>query len=421
MTVLTPPAKDLQAVKAPFGVAAIRADFPILSREVNGKKLVYLDNGASAQKPRAVLDTIQRAYGDEYANVHRGLHYLSNVATANFEHARESVRRFLNARSDAEIIFTRNATEAINLVASSYGAPHIGEGDEILLTIMEHHSNIVPWHFLRERQGAVLKWTPISDDGDFLLDEFKRLISPRTKLIALTHMSNVLGTVVPLKEVVRIAHERGIPVLADGAQAAVHLPVDVQELDVDFYAFTGHKLYGPTGIGVLYGKKQHLERMRPYQGGGEMIGYVTADTVTYAEPPHRFEAGTPAIVQAIGLGAAIEYVEQVGRDAIKAHEDVLLDYAMSRLSELNWLRIYGRAKDKGSIISFNMDGAHPHDVSTILDRYGVAVRAGTHCAEPLLARYGVTSTCRASFAMYNTVEEVDILVEALHKAHEMFA
>jgi cysteine desulfurase/selenocysteine lyase len=331
------------------------------------------------------------------------------------------VRRFLNARSDAEIIFTRNATEAINLVASSYGSPHIGEGDEILLTIMEHHSNIVPWHFLRERQGAVLKWAPVSDSGEFLLDAFVKLITPRTKMIAITHMSNVLGTVVPLKEVVRIAHERGIPVLADGAQAAVHLPVDVQDLDVDFYAFTGHKLYGPTGIGVLYGKKEHLERMRPYQGGGEMIGYVTTDTVTYATPPHRFEAGTPAIVQAIGLGAAIDYVESVGREAIKAHEDVLLDYAMQRLGELNWLRIFGRAKDKGSIVAFNMEGTHPHDVSTILDRYGVAVRAGTHCAEPLLARYGVTSTCRASFAMYNTVEEVDILVEALHKARAIFA
>jgi cysteine desulfurase/selenocysteine lyase len=421
MTVLTPSAKDLQAAQAQFDVNAIRADFPILSRDVNGRKLVYLDNAASAQKPRVVLDTVQRAYGEEYANVHRGLHYLSNLATSNFEKARETVRRFLNARSDAEIIFTRNATEAVNLVASSYGAPHISEGDEILLTIMEHHSNIVPWHFLRERQGAVLKWAPISDDGNFLLDEFKRLISPRTKMIALTHMSNVLGTIVPLKEVVRIAHERGIPVLADGAQAAVHLPVDVKDLEVDFYVFTGHKLYGPTGIGVLYGKKEHLEHMRPYQGGGEMIGYVTTDTVTYAEPPHRFEAGTPAIVQAIGLGAAIDYVERVGRDAIRAHEDALLDYAMQRLSELNWLRIFGQAKDKGSIISFNLDGAHPHDVSTILDHYGVAVRAGTHCAEPLLARYSVTSTCRASFAMYNTVEEVDILVEALHKAREMFA
>ena len=420
MTVLTPSAKNMRAVGAPFDVAAIRADFPILSREVNGKKLAYLDNGASAQKPRAVLDTIQRAYGEEYANVHRGLHYLSNLATANFEKAREKVRGFINASSDEEIIFTRNATEAVNLVASSYGGPHIGEGDEILLTIMEHHSNIVPWHFLRERQGAVLKWAPVSENGDFMLDQFERLISPRTKMIALTHMSNVLGTIVPLKTVVRMAHERGIPVLADGAQGAVHLPVDVQDLDVDFYAFTGHKLYGPTGIGVLYGKKEHLERMRPYQGGGEMIGYVTTEDVTYAKPPHRFEAGTPAIVQAIGLGAAIDYVESVGRERVMAHENALLDYAMQRLGELNWLRIFGRAKDKGSIISFNMEGAHPHDVSTILDRYGVAVRAGTHCAEPLLARYGVTSTCRASFAMYNTFEEVDILVEALHKTREMF-
>jgi cysteine desulfurase/selenocysteine lyase len=279
----------------------------------------------------------------------------------------------------------------------------------------------VPWYFLKERQGAVLKWVPVSENGDFLLDEFERLISPRTKIVALTHMSNVLGTVVPLKEVVRIAHERGIPVLADGAQAAVHLPIDVQDLNIDFYAFTGHKLYGPTGIGVLYGKKEHLERMRPYQGGGEMIGYVTTEEVTYAQPPHRFEAGTPAIVQAIGLGAAIDYVESVGREAIKAHEDKLTAYAMERLSALNWLTIYGRAPDKGSIVAFNMDGVHPHDVSTILDRYGVAVRAGTHCAEPLLARFGVTSTCRASFAMYNTLEEVDRLVEALQKAREMFA
>jgi len=421
MTVLTPTKKGHKAAKSPFDVGAIRADFPILAREVNGKRLVYLDNGASAQKPRAVLDTIERAYGGEYANVHRGLHYLSNLATANFEQARETVRRFVNARSEAEIIFTRNATEAINLVASSYGAPNIGEGDEILLTIMEHHSNIVPWYFLRERQGAVLKWAPISDDGAFLLDEFERLITPRTKMIAITHMSNVLGTIVPLKDVVRIAHERGIPVLADGAQGAVHLPVDVQDLDVDFYAFTGHKLYGPTGIGVLYGKKEHLEHMRPYQGGGEMIGAVTTEAITYAQPPHRFEAGTPAIVEAIGLGAAIDYVESVGRERIVAHEAALLDYAMGRLGELSWLRVFGRAKGKGSIVAFNMEGAHPHDVSTILDRYGVAVRAGTHCAEPLLARFGVTATCRASFAMYNTMEEVDTLVEALHKARQMFA
>ena len=421
MTVLTPTKKGHKAAKSPFDLGAIRADFPILAREVNGKRLVYLDNGASAQKPRAVLDTIERAYGGEYANVHRGLHYLSNLATANFEQARETVRRFVNARSETEIIFTRNATEAINLVASSYGAPNIGEGDEILLTIMEHHSNIVPWYFLRERQGAVLKWAPVSDDGAFLLDEFERLITPRTKMIAITHMSNVLGTIVPLKEVVRIAHERGIPVLADGAQGAVHLPVDVQDLDVDFYAFTGHKLYGPTGIGVLYGKKEHLEHMRPYQGGGEMIGAVTTEAITYAQPPHRFEAGTPAIVEAIVLGAAIDYVEGVGRERIVAHEAALLDYAMGRLGELSWLRVFGRAKGKGSIVAFNMEGAHPHDVSTILDRYGVAVRAGTHCAEPLLARFGVTATCRASFAMYNTMEEVDTLVEALHKAREMFA
>jgi cysteine desulfurase/selenocysteine lyase len=349
------------------------------------------------------------------------LHYLSNLATANFEKARETVRRFVNARSDAEIIFTRNATEAINLVASSYGGPNIKEGDEIVLSIMEHHSNIVPWYFLKERQGAVLKWAPVSDAGELLLDKFEALLTRRTKMVAITHMSNVLGTIVPIKEVVRMAHARGIPVLVDGAQGAVHLPVDVQELDCDFYAFTGHKLYGPTGIGVLYGRRELLEAMRPYQGGGEMIGTVTTERITYAPPPHRFEAGTPAIVQAIGLGAAIDYVESVGRERIKAHEDRLLAYAMERLCELNWLRIFGRAKNKGSIISFEMQGAHPHDVSSILDRYGVAIRAGTHCAEPLLARYGVTSTARASFAMYNTLEEVDRLVEALHKAHDMFA
>ncbi len=420
MTVLPKSVTEIGARRA-YDVEAIRADFPILSEKIYGKPVVYLDNGASAQKPKLVLGTIQRAYAQEYANVHRGLHYLSNLATANFEKARETVRKFINARSDAEIIFTRNATEAINLVASSYGGEHVGEGDEILLTIMEHHSNIVPWYFLKERKGAVLKWAPVSDEGEFLLDKFEALIGPRTKMIAITHMSNVLGTVVPIKGVVALAHARGIPVLVDGAQGAVHLPVDVQDLDVDFYAFTGHKLYGPTGIGVLYGKQELLEKMPPYQGGGEMIGTVTTERITYAAPPHRFEAGTPAIVQAIGLGAAIDYVESVGRDAIKAHEDKLLAYAMQRLGELNWLRIFGRAKGKGSIVSFNVEGAHPHDVSTILDRYGVAVRAGTHCAEPLLARFGVTATARASFAMYNTVEEVDRLVEALQKAHEMFA
>jgi cysteine desulfurase/selenocysteine lyase len=421
MTILPTSLKQQCARPVACDVDAIRADFPILKREVHGRPLVYFDNGASAQKPKLVLDTIRRAYTDEYANVHRGLHYLSNLATTNFEKARETVRRFVNARCDAEIIFTRNATEAINLVASSCGGSRIGEGDEIVLSIMEHHSNVVPWYFLKERQGAVLKWAPISDDGELLLDRFEVLLTPRTKMVAITHMSNVLGTIVPIKEVVRLAHARGIPVLVDGAQGAVHLPVDVQDLDCDFYAFTGHKLYGPTGIGVLYGKKDLLETMRPYQGGGEMIGTVTTDRITYAVPPHRFEAGTPAIVQAIGLGSAIDYVEGVGRERIKAHEEALLAYAMERLSALNWIRIFGRAKHKGSIVSFNVEGAHPHDVSTILDRYGVAIRAGTHCAEPLLARYGVTSTARASFAMYNTVEEVDRLVEALHKAHDMFA
>jgi cysteine desulfurase/selenocysteine lyase len=417
MTILTPSVK----LDGTFDVEAIRADFPILSEKVHGKPLVYLDNGASAQKPRQVIEAVTNAYAHEYANVHRGLHHLSNLATANFEKAREKVRAFLNARSDDEIIFTRNATEAINLVASSFGRPRIGEGDEILLTIMEHHSNIVPWHFIRERQGAVLKWAPVSDEGEFLLEAFEKLITPRTKMIAITQMSNVLGTFVPVKEVVAIAHAHGIPVLVDGAQGAVHLPVDVQDLDCDFYAFTGHKLYGPTGIGVLYGKKALLEAMPPYQGGGEMIGYVTTDEVTYGKPPHRFEAGTPAIVQAIGLGAAIDYVESVGRERIKAHEERLLAYAMERLGNLNWLRIFGRAEGKGSIISFEVEGAHAHDVSTILDHYGVAVRAGTHCCEPLLARFGVTSTCRASLAMYNTVDEIDRLVEALHKTREMFA
>lgn len=404
-----------------YDVERIRADFPILSREIYGKPLVYLDNGASAQKPKAVLDAVQRAYREEYSNVHRGLHYLSNLATENYEKARESVRAFINASSGDEIIFTRNATEAINLAAQSFGGMIIGEGDEIVITIMEHHSNIVPWHFHRERSGAVIKWAPVSDDGEFLIEEFAKLLGPKTKMVAIPHMSNVLGTVVPVKEVVKLAHEHGIPVLVDGAQGAVHLPVDVQDLDCDFYAFTGHKVYGPSGIGVLYAKKEHLDAMPPYQGGGEMIGAVTCENVTYAEPPHRFEAGTPAIVQAIGLGAAVEYMSAIGLDRIKAHEDAVGAYAMQRLGEINSLRIIGTAKGKGGIISFEMEGAHAHDISTIIDRSGVAVRAGTHCAEPLLARFGVTSTCRASLAMYNTQSEVDALVEALIKAQDFFA
>ncbi len=403
-----------------FDVAAIRRDFPILSREVYGKPLVYLDNAASAQKPQQVLDAIMKSYREEYANVHRGLHFLSNAATQAFEDARESVRAFLNAPSKDQIIFTRNATEAINLVAQSFGGMVIGEGDEIVLSILEHHSNIVPWHFHRERNGAVLKWAPIDDDGNFLLDDFEKLLTPRTRIVAITQMSNALGTIVPIAEVIRIAHARGIPVLVDGSQAAVHMPIDVQALDADFYVFTGHKTYGPTGIGVLYGKADLLKSMPPYQGGGEMINEVTVDSVTYNAPPHRFEAGTPAIVQAIGLGAALDYMRGVGLANIAAHEAKLRDHAMARLSEINSLRIFGRARNKGAIVSFTMDGAHAHDVATVIDRAGVAVRAGTHCTQPLLQRFGVTATCRASFGMYNTLEEVDVLAEALISARRIF-
>ncbi|MFI5410072.1 cysteine desulfurase [Kaistia sp. UC242_56] len=404
-----------------YDVQAIRRDFPILSRTVYGKPLVYLDNGASAQKPQAMLDAVTKAYSEEYANVHRGLHYLSNVATDAYEKSRETVRRFLNAGSVDEIIFTRSSTEAINLVASSLGQMEIVEGDEIIVSILEHHSNIVPWHFLRERKGAVIKWAPIADDGTFLLDEFEKLITPRTKIVAITHMSNVTGTIVPIEDVIRIAHAHGVKVLVDGSQAAVHLPVDVQALDADFYCVTGHKLYGPTGIGVLYAKKALLEVMPPFLGGGEMIRDVTEDNVTYGVPPHRFEAGTPPIVQAIGLGASLEYMEGLGRDRILAHELALRDYATERLSAINSLKIFGTTKDKGAIVSFEMAGAHAHDVSTIIDREGVAVRAGTHCAQPLLHRFGVTSTCRASFGLYNTFDEVDRLADALIKAHSFFA
>ena len=404
-----------------YDVARIRADFPALALQPYGKPLVYLDNAASAQKPRAVLDRLERAYTSEYSNVHRGLHYLANAATEAYEGAREKVRGFLNAEKPQEIVFTRNATEAINLVAYSFGVDRIKPGDEIVLSIMEHHSNIVPWHFLRERNGAVLKWAPIDDEGNFLLDEFERLLTDRTKLVAVTHMSNVLGTVVPVKEVVRLAHARGIPVLLDGSQAAVHLDVDVRDIACDFYVFTGHKLYGPTGIGVLYGRYQHLDAMAPFNGGGEMIHEVFEDQVSYGEPPHKFEAGTPPIVQAIGLGAAIDYVQSIGKARISAHESGVIKYAHDRLREINSLRIIGTTRDKGAILSFEMKGAHPHDVATIIDRSGVAVRAGTHCVMPLLARFGVTASCRASFAMYNTREEIDCLAQALIKAQDIFA
>ncbi len=401
-------------------VDRIRRDFPILSREVYGKPLVYLDNAASAQKPRAVIEAMTKAMTETYANVHRGLHYLSNASTDAFENARESVRRFVNAPSKEQIIFTRNATEAINLVAQSFGGQVIGQGDEIILSILEHHSNIVPWHFHRERHGAVIKWAPIDDDGNFLLEEFAKLISPRTKMVAITMMSNALGTEVPVAEVIKLAHARGVPVLVDASQGAVHGKVDVQALDADFLVFTGHKTYGPTGIGVLYGKAELLKKMPPYQGGGEMISEVTLDTITYNDPPHRFEAGTPAIVEAIGLGAALDYMTVIGLDDIAAHEKALHDYAMERLTKINSLKIFGRAKHKGPIISFAMQGAHPHDVATVIDRQGIAVRAGTHCTQPLLTRLGVTATARASFAMYNTMEEVDKLAEALISAQRIF-
>jgi cysteine desulfurase/selenocysteine lyase len=408
-------------MEAPYDVAKVREDFPILAERPYGKKLVYLDNAASAQKPRQVIERVTHAYEHEYANVHRGLHYLANAATDAYEAAREKVRAFLNAGSTEEIIFTRSATEALNLVAASYGRAHIGPGDEIVLSIMEHHSNIVPWHFHRERNGAVLKWVGVDEDGNFSLEEFERALGPRTKVVAITHMSNVLGTIVPIKQVIEIAHARGIPVVVDGSQGAVHLDVDVRALDVDFYIVTGHKLYGPTGIGILYGKRKWLESLPPYAGGGEMIETVTCDSVTYNEPPHRFEAGTPPIVQAIGLGAGLDYMMALGRDRIRAHEDALRDYAHERLSKINSLRIIGRAKEKGAILSFEMKGAHAHDVATVIDRSGVAVRAGTHCAMPLMQRFGVTSTCRASFALYNTMDEVDALADALSRAEALFS
>lgn len=404
-----------------YDVEAIRRDFPALSLEVNGKPLVYLDNGASAQKPNQVLDAIRHSYESEYANVHRGLHFLANAATEAYEGAREAVRGFLNAGSTDEIVFTRSATGALNLVASSFGQLAIGEGDEIVLSILEHHSNIVPWHYHRERSGAVIKWAPVTDDGTFDLEAFEKLLTPKTKIVALTHMSNVTGTLTPAKDIIKLAHARGIPVLLDGSQAAVHLPVDVRDLDVDFYVFTGHKLYGPTGVGVLYAKKEWLAKMPPYEGGGEMIRDVTLDTVTYADPPSRFEAGTPPLVQAVGLGAAIKYVTAIGRDKILAHETALRDYAHEKLGAMNSVRIFGTSKDKGAIVSFQLEGAHAHDVATVLDRQGIAVRAGTHCAQPLLARYGVTSTCRASFGLYNTKEEIDKLAAALEKARSLFA
>jgi cysteine desulfurase/selenocysteine lyase len=404
-----------------YDVEKIRRDFPILSRKVHGVDLVYLDNGASAQKPQAVIDAVSRAYGEEYSNVHRGLHFLSNLATENYEAVRGIIARFLGVADEHEIVLTSNTTMGLNLVSYGWAAPRIEPGDEIVLSVMEHHANIVPWHFLRERQGAVLKWVDVDVNGDLDPQAVIDAMGPRTKLVALTHMSNVLGTVVDVKTVCKAARARGIATVIDGSQAAVHMPVSLADIGCDFYVVTGHKLYGPTGSGALYARKERQAEMRPFLGGGDMIREVRKDAVSYADGPMRFEAGTPNIVQIIGFGAALEYLMGLGMENIAAHERGLAEYATARLEGLNWLTLHGRSKGKGAIFSFTLDGAaHPHDISTVIDRKGVAVRAGHHCAQPLMTHLGVTATCRASFGLYNTTAEVDKLVDALELCHEMF-
>ncbi|WP_336288521.1 cysteine desulfurase [Bartonella sp. CB60] len=403
-----------------YNVEEIRRDFPILQHNVYGKRLAYLDSGASAQKPQIVLDAMNDFYRCRYANVHRGIHFLSNAVTQSYEDARETVRTFLNAQTVKEIVFTKSATEAINTVAYGWGMFKLNEGDEIILTIMEHHSNIIPWHFIRERKGVKLIFVPVDENGVLHVEDFQKALSDKTKLVAITHMSNILGTVPSVKEIIKLAHQNTIPVLVDGSQGAVHLTVDVQDLDCDWYVFTGHKLYGPTGIGVLYGKEHQLEEMNPFQGGGEMIEDVTIDKVSYNAPPYRFEAGTPPIAEAIGLAAAIDYMQKKDRNAIHAHETALLAYAHEQLETVKSLRIYGRSPHKGAIISFEMEGIHAHDIAMFIDRQGVAIRAGTHCAQPLLQHFGLTSTCRASLAMYSNHEDIDQLVEALEKARTFF-
>ncbi|MDE4132205.1 cysteine desulfurase [Phaeobacter sp. QD34_3] len=405
-----------------YDVEKIRSEFPILSRQVNGKPLTYLDNGASAQKPAVVIDAITRVYSEEYANVHRGLHYLSNLATEKYESVRGVIGRFLNAGDEDTIVLNSGTTEGINLVAYSWAMPRFEPGDEIVLSVMEHHANIVPWHFLRERQGAVLKWVETAPDGSLDPQAVIDAIGPKTKLVAVTQCSNVLGTIVDVKAITRGAHAKGVPVLVDGSQGAVHMPVDVQDIGCDFYAITGHKLYGPSGSGAIYIKPERMAEMRPFIGGGDMIKEVTRDTVIYNDPPMKFEAGTPGIVQTIGLGVALEYMMDIGMENIAAHERSLCQYAMERFKGLNWLNIQGHAPDRAAIFSFTMNSAaHAHDISTILDKKGVAVRAGQHCAAPLMDHLGVAATCRASFGLYNTKEEVDTLIDALELAHELFA
>ncbi|MGH7509038.1 MAG: SufS family cysteine desulfurase [Gemmatimonadales bacterium] len=406
---------------APLDVARLRKDFPILGRRVRGKPLVYLDNAATAQKPRSVIDSVTRFYAEENANIHRGVHYLSERATAAYDEVRERVARFLNARSTREVIFTRGTTEGINLVAQSFGRMVLKPGDDIVITAMEHHSNIVPWQLLSEQSGAVLKAAPINDAGELDVAAFERLLGERTRLVALTHVSNALGTINPVRQLVAVAHARGIPVLVDGAQSAPHLGVDVQDLDCDFFVFSGHKLFGPTGVGVLYGREALLERMPPYQGGGDMIATVTLERSTWAPLPAKFEAGTPMIAQVMGLGAAIDYVSEVGFDGIAEWEHQLLTYATERISSVEGVRLIGTAQNKACVLSFVLEGVHPHDIGTILDDAGVAIRAGHHCAQPVMHRFGVPATARASFAFYNTLAEVDVLTEGLLRVRKMFA
>jgi cysteine desulfurase/selenocysteine lyase len=410
-----------KAVKLPFDVEKIRADFPILRTKVHGHPLVYLDNAATSQKPQAVIDALVRYYEGENANIHRGVHYLSQIATEAFEKARETVRAFVNAADAREIIFTRGTTEAINLVAQTYGRVHVGAGDEVLITAMEHHSNIVPWQMLCEEKGAKLRVAPMNDEGELLLEEFEKLLSPRTKIVAVSHVSNALGTINPLKQMIAAAHALGIPVVVDGAQAVPHLAVDVQDLDCDFFAFSGHKMYGPTGIGVLYGKTALLEAMPPYQGGGDMISSVTFEKTIYNKLPHKFEAGTPDMAGVAGLKAAIEYMNGIGIEKIAAHEHDLLEYATEVVGALPGVRLIGTAREKASVLSFVLDEVHPHDIGTILDQQGIAVRTGHHCAQPVMERFHIPATVRASFAVYNTRKEVDALARGLRKVHEVFA
>ncbi|KIC44434.1 cysteine desulfurase [Ruegeria sp. ANG-S4] len=405
-----------------YDVQKIRADFPILSREVNGKPLTYLDNGASAQKPQVVIDAVTQAYSQEYSNVHRGLHFLSNLATEKYEAVRGTVARFLGVSKEDEIVLNSGTTQGINLVAYGWAMPRLQAGDEIVLSVMEHHANIVPWHFLRERQGVILKWVDVDATGHLDPQAVIDAIGPRTKLVAVTHCSNVLGTVVDVKAITQGAHAKGVPVLVDGSQGAVHMPVNLDEIGCDFYAITGHKLYGPSGSGAIHIKSERMAEMRPFIGGGDMIKEVSQDRVIYNDPPMKFEAGTPGIVQTIGMGVALDYMMDLGMDAIASHEADLRDYAMKRLTGLNWLQVQGTTTTKAAIFSFSLDGAgHAHDVSTILDKKGVAVRAGHHCAGPLMDFLGVTATCRASFGLYNTKAEVDTLIDALELAHDLFA